>query len=159
LVCVVALQHLAPTRSRVAQLVLRLGVPVVTLSGLRLDPADRVVRWIAKERGEHQRRIRRALSKKRQRGERAGAIPAGFRLASDGVHLEPDPDEQRAIAMAIELSATGLALRQIARRLTEAGHRSRKGGPVTHTQVRRWLSRGRDQVICSILGGRSESVP
>jgi DNA invertase Pin-like site-specific DNA recombinase len=139
LVCVLALRHLAPTRARIAQLVLRLGVPVVTLSGLRLDPADRVVRWIARERSEHQRRIRRGLSKKRQRGERAGVIPAGLQLAEDGVHLEPDPNVQRAMATARELSASGLALRQIAKRLTEAGHRTRRGTAISHKQVGRWL--------------------
>jgi hypothetical protein len=54
---------------------------------------------------------------------------------------------QRAMATARELSATGLALREIAKRLTEAGHRTRAGGPITHTQVRRWLARDRDQVV------------
>ncbi len=139
LLCVLALRHLAPTRARVCQLVVRLGVCVVTPTGLRLDPADHVVRWVARERAEHQRQIRRGLARKRKCGERTGVIPAGFRLAEDGVHLEPDPEEQRAIATAIELLASGLALRQIAKRLTEAGHRSRKGGPITHTQVKRWL--------------------
>jgi DNA invertase Pin-like site-specific DNA recombinase len=150
LLCVVTLQHLATTRSRVAQLVLRLGVPVVTLSGLRLDPADRVVRWIAKERDQHRQRIRRALAKKRQRGERAGAIPAGYKLAADGLHIEPDPDVQRAITIARQLSAEGLALRKIARHLTDAGYRTRVGGDISHKQVKRWLARARSDGVSQL---------
>jgi len=140
--CVVlSLRHLAPTRSRVAQIVLRLKVPVVTPSGLRLDPNDRVLRWLARERAEVRRSIRREVAAKRKRGERVGEIPSGFRLAEDGVHVEPDPKVQAAMATARELAATGLSQRQIAEQLTEAGHRSRRGGPITHKQVGRWLAR------------------
>ena len=139
IVCVLRLRHLAPTRARVAQLVLGLGVPVVTPSGLRLDPADRVLRWVARERTEHRKRIRGGLDAKRRRGERCGGIPAGSKLADDGVHLVPDADEQRAMATARELAEDGRSLRQIADVLTEAGHRTRAGGPITHKQVGRWL--------------------
>jgi DNA invertase Pin-like site-specific DNA recombinase len=139
IVCVLRLRHLAPTRARVAQLVLGLGVPVVTPSGLRLDPADRVVRWVARERTDHGRKITRALDAKRARGERVGAIPSGFKLAEDGVHLVPDDNTRRAMATARELVAQGLSLREIGVKLTEAGHRTRRGGPITHKQVRRWL--------------------
>jgi len=139
ILCVLHLRDLAASRARVAQIVLRLRVPVVTPSGLRLDPADRVLRWVAHERTEHRRSIKRALDAKRGRGERVGAIPAGLKLAEDGVHLEPDADVQQAIATARRLAASGTSLRQIAIALTEAGYRSRSGRPITHRQVGRWL--------------------
>jgi hypothetical protein len=137
--CVLRLRHLAATRARVAQLVLRMNVAVVTPSGLRLDPADRVLRWVAHERTEHRRSIKRALDAKRGRGERVGAIPAGLKLAEDGVHLEPDADVQQAIATARRLASGGMSQRQIATTLTEAGYRTRRGRAVTHKQVGRWL--------------------
>lgn len=137
--------HLGSSRSRVAQVVLQLGVPVVTPTGLRLDPVDRearrVLRWVAKEQTEHRGRIRRALDAKRVRGERVGAIPVGSRLAEDGVHLVPDADGLRAIATARELAGRGVSLRKIASALSDAGHRTRGGKPVTHRQVGRMLGR------------------
>jgi len=138
-VCVVAVirwRDLAPSRSRVAQLVVRLGVPVVSGDGLRLDPADPVLRWLAKEKGEH----RRTVDAKRARGERLGEIPMGYRLDPDGVHLVPNVDEQRAIARARELADVGTSRRRIARVLTIEGYRSRRGGPITHVAVGRWLA-------------------
>jgi len=41
-----------------------------------------------------------ALGAKKARGERVGEIPYGYRLATDGVHLEPDQAEQAVIAEA-----------------------------------------------------------
>jgi recombinase len=51
----------------------------------------------------------------------------------------PDADEHRAMVTARELAEDGRSLRQIADLLTEAGYRSRGGGPITHRQVGRWL--------------------
>jgi len=48
IVVVPAVRHLASTRARVCQLVCRLDVPVLTLTGLRFDPSDRIVRWVAR---------------------------------------------------------------------------------------------------------------
>lgn len=118
-VCVIAMRHIAPTRSRVAQLVIRLAVPVVSVNGLRLDPADRVVRWIARERTEHGRSIKRGLARMRPR--------------------EPSPETQRAIEKARALSESGMSQRQIAEHLTEAGHRTRRGTAISHKQVGRWI--------------------
>ncbi len=62
------------------------------------------------------------------------------------------------MVMARELSTESLSLRQIAKRLTAAGHRSRKGGPLTHNTVKRWLARGRDEVVRSIDTGDTKSA-
>ena len=47
----------------------------------------------------------------------ADPVPYGFRLAADGVHLEEDPAEARAVALVRELRAEGLSLRAIGRLL------------------------------------------
>ena len=141
LIVVISIRHVAVTRARAAQIVLRTGRPFVTLSGLRLDPSDRLLRWIARERSEQRRRIKRALDQKRERGERIGAIPTGYKLADDGVHFVEDAREQAAMAMARKLAKHGMSARRIATKLTDAGHRSRSGRPFTHRQIGRWLTR------------------
>ena len=52
------------------------------------------------ERALIRTRTREALAVKRRRGERIGSVPYGWRLASDGVHLVADEDEQRIIRLA-----------------------------------------------------------
>ena len=62
-------------------------------------------------------RTRKALAAKQARGELTGKPPFGMRLGRDGVHLEPAPGEQRAIARALELRGTDMALRAIVAQL------------------------------------------
>ena len=62
-----------------------------------------------------------AMAAKKSRGERTGSVPYGSRLAADGVHLEPDPEGLKAIAMARQCRAEGLSLRAIGVRLVESG--------------------------------------
>ena len=64
---------------------------------------------------------------KSARGERVGSVPYGYRLAADGIHLEADPAEARAVALVRELRAEGLSYRAIGARLTAAGHTPRGG--------------------------------
>ena len=58
-------------------------------------------------------RTKAALRVKKARGQRVGAIPLGYRLSGDGTMLEPDPREQKAIALVHELRGEGLSLREI----------------------------------------------
>ena len=72
-------------------------------------------------------RTRDALSRKRRNDERVGNLPYGYRLAGDGLHLEPDNAEQAVLARLGELRAYH-TLRQIAVRLNEQGLlRTRRG--------------------------------
>jgi site-specific DNA recombinase len=64
---------------------------------------------------------------KRSLGERCGNIPFGSRLAADGVHLAPAPEEQRILTQVRRLRATGLSLRKIAAELNRRGLRTRRG--------------------------------
>jgi site-specific DNA recombinase len=83
-----------------------------------------VSQWEREAIGE---RTRDALRHKRGNGERVGNIAFGYRLASDGVHLEPDPAEQRALAAILQSRGTGASFRRIAADLNQAGHRTRCG--------------------------------
>src|SRR6202521_2995244 len=58
---------------------------------LVLNIMTAVSQWEREAIGE---RTRDAMSHKRNRGERVGNLPFGFRLADDGKHLEPEPTEQ-----------------------------------------------------------------
>ena len=62
---------------------------------LVLNIMTAVSQWEREAIGE---RTRDALNHKRSHGERVGNIPFGSRLADDGEHLEPEPDEQTALA-------------------------------------------------------------
>jgi site-specific DNA recombinase len=83
-----------------------------------------VSQWEREAIGE---RTRDALRHKRGNGERVGNIAFGYRLASDNVHLEPDPAEQRALAAILQSRGAGASFRRIAVELNEAGHRTRCG--------------------------------
>ncbi|MHC4473237.1 MAG: recombinase family protein [Planctomycetota bacterium] len=78
-------------------------------------------------------RTKAALRVKKQRGERVGSIPLGYRLAEDGGMLEEDPREQEAIALIHELREDGFSLRAIDKELRRRGFRPR-GGRRWHVQ-------------------------
>ena len=66
-------------------------------------------------------RTKAALAIKKSRGERTGDIPYGKRLAPDGKHLEPNPDEQAVIARMGALRADGLSFGGVAKALESEG--------------------------------------
>ena len=86
-----------------------------------------VAAFSAYERAIIRARTRAALAVKRERGERVGTIPYGYRLAADGKHVEECPDEQVVVARVRELHAEGESLRAIGRTLLEEGHQPRRG--------------------------------
>jgi hypothetical protein len=98
-VCVLRLRHLAPTRARVAQLVLGLGV----LSSLSpVCGSTPPTGWFDGWRESGRTTGRKSCARWRLNDGAVSAsarYPAGFRLADDGVRLVPDPDEQLALAM------------------------------------------------------------
>jgi site-specific DNA recombinase len=83
-----------------------------------------VSQWEREAIGE---RTRDALRHKRGKGERVGNIGFGYRLAADGVHIEPDPAEQASLAAIRKLRSGGNSLRGVASALNEIGHRTRRG--------------------------------
>jgi len=91
---------------------------------LVLNIMTAVSQWEREAIGE---RTRDAMNHKRTNGERVGNIAFGYRLSSDGVHVEPEPTEQATIAAVAELRSNGMSLRRIAKDLNRRGIRTRKG--------------------------------
>lgn len=90
------------------------------------------------EREQLVERTRSALQYKRSRGERIGAINYGMRLAKDGKTLVADEKEQQIIAKAQAMrNSEQLGLRQIVKKLTMQGYKSRSGKPFDPTQIAR----------------------
>ena len=106
---------------------------------LVLNVLASVSQWEREAIGE---RTRTAMQFKKQNGEFTGGncAPYGFRLATDGVHLEKDPDEQELIRVVRELRNEGLSLRKIAKELAKRGFRTRKGTQISSVQVSRWAA-------------------
>ena len=98
-----------------------------------------VAQWEREATGE---RTREALRHKIRNGERCGKVRFGYDVAPDGKTLVPNPAEQRAVVLMIDLRAAGYTLRQIAATLTARGIVTKEGGAVwTHTAVARILDR------------------
>ena len=93
----------------------------------------------ALERFHIKARTRAALAAKRARGERAGNVPFGFRVAADGVKLEPHAVEREIIATIAALRASGFSLDDIAGEMNRQGFRTRSGGTWHKVAVHRAL--------------------
>jgi DNA invertase Pin-like site-specific DNA recombinase len=86
-------------------------------------------------------RTRAALAAKRRRGERAGFVPFGWRVASDGRMLELAADEQQTLSLIRKRRAAGESLTNIADHLNDVGVRTRAGTPFRFEYVRSLLRR------------------
>lgn len=104
---------------------------------LVLNVLASVGQWEREAVGE---RTSAAMQHKAAQGEfTGGAAPFGFRLARDGVRLEPLATEQRVLTAARDLRASGLSLRAVAAELARLGLRSRTGRVFAAVQVARML--------------------
>ena len=84
-----------------------------------------VSQWERETIGE---RTAEAMAYKRQQREYTGGEPPyGWRLAADGIHLDPHREEQAIIGEALALKAAGLSLRKIGARLAMHGLLPRLG--------------------------------
>jgi hypothetical protein len=83
-----------------------------------------VSQWEREAIGE---RTRDALRHKRTSGERVGNIRFGFRLSTDGKHVEPDPGEQGVLNEIGNLRQSGHTMRGIAAALNRQSLRTRRG--------------------------------
>jgi DNA invertase Pin-like site-specific DNA recombinase len=104
---------------------------------LVLNIMTAVSQWEREAIGE---RTRDALSHKRKRGERVGNIPFGSKLADDGQHLEPDPDEQTTLNEIRSLRKRGTTMRDIATTLDQRAYQTRRGTPWRLESVARVLN-------------------
>jgi DNA invertase Pin-like site-specific DNA recombinase len=125
------------------RLVARKGARIVSAAGegTESDEASAVLqRRILDSFAEYERliigqRTRAALRAKRERGEVAGTVPFGYRLADDGRALLVEPAEQLILALIRELRAGGHTLRAIAEALNRRGFTTRRGTTWRHQYV------------------------
>jgi DNA invertase Pin-like site-specific DNA recombinase len=94
---------------------------------------------------EHYRRVisektRDALARLRANGRRvSGRLPFGYQLAGDGITLEPEPEEQAALAL-IRTLAPGRSLRGLASDLAARGVMARNGRPFAPMTLSRFVT-------------------
>lgn len=94
--------------------------PFAVMAQTVMDAAAELERALIKAR------TKAALGVKKSRGEKTGgAVPYGFQLMPDGIHLEPDPAEHPVLVRILELRRSGLGGRRIAAVLTAEGHKPR----------------------------------
>jgi DNA invertase Pin-like site-specific DNA recombinase len=91
---------------------------------LVLNIMTAVSQWEREAIGE---RTRDAMNHKRSRGECVGNIRFGYRLSSDGKHVEPDQAEQEVLNEIERLRGSGATMRGIALALNHCSFRTRRG--------------------------------
>ena len=106
---------------------------------LVLNIMTAVSQWEREAIGE---RTRDAMSHKRTNGERVGNIRFGYRLGTDGKHLEPDPAEQVVLQEIRGLRQSGHTMRGIAAALNRRTLRTRRGSAWRLEHVARILKQG-----------------
>ena len=124
---------------------------VVDLGGNAIDTASAAGRFMLvvlagaaeMERNLTRERTRSAMAVKKSNGQRIGAVPFGFDLATDGTTLIPNEREHAVIGDIRTMKASGMTLREIAIALTERGVPTKTGKSHrwTHQAVARILSR------------------
>ena len=106
---------------------------------LVLNIMTAVSQWEREAIGE---RTREALGHKRRQRQRVGNIAYGYRLGADGVHVEPDAEEQALIQHIHRLRHAGTTLRGIAAALNHSRLHTRNGSEWRLESVARVLKCG-----------------
>ena len=125
--------------------VARKGARVISAAGEGTTsdgPGDILMRRMIDAFAEYERLVIKArtvsaMQAMKARKERVGAIPYGFKLSVDGVHLEEDKGEQLVIAEIKRLHEAGLNLSAICREIERQGYYTRSGRPFSAEQVKR----------------------
>jgi len=127
--------------------VARKGARVISAAGEGTTadgPSDILMRRMIDAFAEYERLVIKArtvsaMQAKKVRKERVGAIPYGYRLSDDGIHLAEDEIEQRVITEIRRLEGSGLNLSEICRKLTREGFFTRTGREFQAVQIKRIL--------------------
>jgi DNA invertase Pin-like site-specific DNA recombinase len=126
----------------------RKGAKVLSAAGEGTEsdgPSSILMRRMIDAFAEYERLIIRertasAMQAKKARRERVGAIPYGYRLSADGIHLEELEGEQLVIAEVKRLHEAGFNLSAICREIERQGFYTRTGRPFSAEQVKRILA-------------------
>ena len=84
-------------------------------------------------------RTRAALAHKKDKGQRIGNIPFGYKLAADGKTLIEDEQEKQLLINVSKLRKKGYTLQQIADRLNKRGKTTRTGREWQYQHVQNLL--------------------
>jgi len=105
------------------------------------------------ERNLIKQRTKTALQAKKKRDERIGEIPFGYRLASDGKHLEVSEREMKSIQTMHDLHRRGFSLRKIGNHLQSMGVNPPKAAQWSPMSIRRILARQAPPLPASVGTG------
>ena len=101
-------------------------------NGSQDDPTAYMMRAMTDVFSEFERKLigwrtKNALQAKLSRNERVGPVRYGYQLAADGIHLEPNPEEQEILQKIKEMrnKKYPISLRRIASRLNAEGIKNR----------------------------------
>jgi len=127
--------------------VARKGARVISAAGEGTaadGPSDILMRRMIDAFAEYERlvikaRTASAMQAKKARKERVGAIPYGYRLSGDGIHLVEHEGEQKVIIEIQRLQGSGLNLSEICRELTREEFFTRTGREFQAVQIKRIL--------------------
>lgn len=121
----------------------RKGARVISAAGEGTEGTDAsamLQRQILDCFSEYERRLigqrtKAALRAKRERGERAGNLPFGYSLNTDGRTLDRNEAEQAVLSVLGELRRAGYSQRAIAAELNRQGFTTRRGTAWRHQYV------------------------
>jgi DNA invertase Pin-like site-specific DNA recombinase len=121
------------------------GIRIISAAGEGTDnndPASEYMRLIIDGAAKYERRIigdriKAALKVKKNRGERVGHIPFGYKLAENNVNLKLNEVEYDVLKHMKELKVEGLSFRDIAVVLNKKGLLNREGAKWNHASLHR----------------------
>jgi DNA invertase Pin-like site-specific DNA recombinase len=82
-------------------------------------------------------RTKEAMRCKKERGERVGHIPFGYRLGYDGIHIEEDEYEKGVLREIKKLRIIGMSTRKIAEEMNKRGALNRGKSKWNHASMHR----------------------
>ncbi len=108
------------------------------------DPSSILMRRMIDAFAEYERliikaRTKAALRVKKEKGQRVGHIPYGYKLAQDGIHLEEKEDEQETIKQIKKLRIKGYSIRETALRMNNKQQFNRDQSKWNHASIFRVL--------------------
>jgi len=123
----------------------RKGAKIVSAAGEGTegdDPSSYVMRGIIDVFSVYERliikaRTKAALKTKKDKGQRVGHIPFGYKLAEDNVHLVQNEIEYGVLKQASELRAQGLSIRDTAVAMNKKGLFNRGQSKWNHASLHR----------------------
>lgn len=123
----------------------RKGARIVSAAGEGTesdDPSSILMRRMIDAFGEYERliikaRTKAALKTKKDKGQRCGHIPFGYKLAEDGIHIEIDELEQDILAQMRQLRTDGLSIRDIAKEMNNRKAFNRGDSIWNHASIHR----------------------